>query len=57
MNYALKYVTACFIIQYLIYILNLTNLSSPEEFPVLFYNYPFSQDKQIKYGIPLFFKF
>ena len=57
MNYASKYVCICFIVQYLNYILNLTNLSSPEKFPVQFQNYPFDKDIKTQYGIPLFFKF
>ena len=56
MNHAMRYVSVCLILQYLIYIMNMTYLSTPEQFPSQFLNYPFRDEYKNKYSIPFFIK-
>ena len=41
MTHSIKYVSVCLICQYFIYILNITSLTVPDKFPILFRYYPF----------------
>jgi hypothetical protein len=57
-----SYMSICFMCQYLLYMLNLTDAISPAHFPEHFQHYPQSKDAdgnetfEIKYMIPLFFR-
>ena len=58
-----KYMAVGFIIQYLLFLLNLSVSSAPQTFPYQFSTYPvtvdhlYSKKLDIKYGVPLFFNY
>jgi len=55
-----SYMSVCFLAQYLLYLLNITDAISPADFPEQFQHYPKnsdSNDYNIKYALPFFFHF
>lgn len=54
-----KYMSICFVLQYVLFLLNLTAQSAPQTFPYQFARYPMEPGKglAIRYSIPFFFQF
>jgi hypothetical protein len=56
----ISYMAICFVLQYFLFLLNLTDHTSPSPYPVQFEGYPKNKnphDFTIKYSVPVFFRY